>query len=418
MFTLDAIRRRLAAEAARGAVRFADLFCEQRRSVGLHLENGRLVRRIETRESGWGLRRLLPERIELECCEESAPEEEADGEPQVEPELEAFHDALRQALPEIIGVRAEWQGIRQVVRVGNTTGAPAQDVRRLDRLKLTLLVERRGRRTAFSAAVPWPMTGVDIERLRARMAADLESYAVRAGEHDVILPPGAGAVFFHETVGHALEADAVVAWARVGERISSESLTVVDDGILAGGPGSLAVTDEGFPPRRVVLIDRGRVVGRIFDCWNGEGSALPPAGGRRESFRCLPLPRMTNLLVEASEGGSLSEIIADTRRGVLAGDLESGRVDLVRGDFSFFVPFGRLVENGRLGPPVAGLVLHGRIADSLARIDRIGSDFEMARAASYCVKAGQTVRVGIGQPTVRICRMGVTEAAGRRGFST
>lgn len=221
----------------------------------------------------------------------------------------------------------------------------------------------------------------------------------------VILANGFGGVLFHEACGHGLEADFILKktsiWeGRRGQKVAETLLTAYDDGASAGMWGSNAIDDEGTPTERTAVIEEGVLTGYLCDLLRGRQLGLQSTGnGRRQSFRHLPYPRMTNTYFAPGEVRA-GDLIADTPRAFYAKSLSGGQVDPATGDFVFGVSEGYLIENGRVGPAVRGATLIGNGADVLRMIDAVADDLEIK--AGMCGKEGQLVPVGTGQPTVRL----------------
>jgi TldD protein len=214
-------------------------------------------------------------------------------------------------------------------------------------------------------------------------------------------------VLLHEAVGHGLEGDfnrkGTSAFAgRIGERVASPGVSVVDDGTLPGRRGSLNVDDEGTPTRRTPLIEDGILVGYLQDRVNARLMGMAPTGnGRRESYAHPPLPRMTNTFMLAGQDDP-EEIVRSVRRGIYAVSFGGGQVDITSGKFVFSANEAYRIEDGRIGAAVRGATLIGNGPDVLTRVTRIGSDLALDRGVGTCGKEGQAVPVGVGMPTVRV----------------
>jgi TldD protein len=236
---------------------------------------------------------------------------------------------------------------------------------------------------------------------------NLESVAAPAGEMPVVLGPGWPGILLHEAVGHGLEGDfnrkgSSAFSGRVGERVASPGVTVIDDGTIAGRRGSLSVDDEGTPTSRTVLIEDGILRGYMQDRMNARLMGVEATGnGRRESFRHPPMPRMTNSFMA---GGSEDpgEILRSVKKGIYAKGFGGGQVDIVSGKFVFSCTEAYLVENGRIGAPVKGATLIGNGPEVMRRIGAIGNDMALDDGIGTCGKAGQSVPVGVGQPTLLV----------------
>ncbi len=236
---------------------------------------------------------------------------------------------------------------------------------------------------------------------------NLEAVPCPAGTMDVVLGPGWPGVLLHEAIGHGLEGDfnrkKTSAFAdRLGERVASPGVTVVDDGTLPGRRGSINVDDEGMPSQRTVLIEDGVLVGYMQDRLNAELMGMEPTGnGRRQSYAHLPMPRMTNTFMLAGEDDP-DEILRSVDQGLYAVGFGGGQVDITSGKFVFSATEAYRIENGRIGAPVKGATLIGNGPDVLTRVSRIGHDLELDLGIGVCGKDGQSVPVGVGLPTIRV----------------
>jgi TldD protein len=236
---------------------------------------------------------------------------------------------------------------------------------------------------------------------------NLDAEACPAGTMDVVLGPGWPGILLHEAVGHGLEGDfnrkkTSAFSGRIGQRVASEGVTVIDDGTLAERRGSLNVDDEGTPTRRTTLIENGILVGYMQDRLNARLMGMEPTGnGRRESYAHLPMPRMTNTFMLAGEDDP-EEILKSVSSGLYAVSFAGGQVDITSGKFVFSANEAYKIENGQIGAPVKGATLIGNGPDVMQRISRIGSDLELDLGVGTCGKDGQGVPVGVGMPTIRI----------------
>jgi TldD protein len=238
----------------------------------------------------------------------------------------------------------------------------------------------------------------------------LDSRPAPVGAMPVVMANGFGGTLFHEACGHGLEADAVAKGAsiyadKVGEVVAAPIVSAFDDGALPNGWGSQAFDDEGVPTQKTQVIEAGRLTGYLYDRLRArEAGAAPTGNGRRQSFRHVPIPRMTTTYI-APGGATADEIIAATPRGFYAKSLAGGQVEPASGNFVFGVAEGYLIENGRLTSPLRGATLVGNGIDILMRIDMIAADFDVK--TGVCGKDGQGVPVGTGQATLRIAEMTV-----------
>jgi TldD protein len=292
----------------------------------------------------------------------------------------------------------------------------AADVRPLVRLSLTVIVEQDGRREqGFSGGggrLPLSYYTDEVLQQYAKDAVDmamanLVARPAPAGVMTVVLGPGWPGILLHEAVGHGLEGDfnrkgSSAFSGRIGQRVASKGVTVVDDGTLPDRRGSLNVDDEGNPTSRTVLIEDGVLRGYIQDSLNARLMNVPVTGnGRRESFAALPMPRMTNtyMLGGAHEH---EEIIRSVKNGIYANAFAGGQVDITNGKFVFSMAEAYLIEDGKIGAPVKGATLIGNGPDALTRVTMIGNNMQLDSGIGTCGKDGQSVPVGVGQPTLRI----------------
>jgi TldD protein len=314
-------------------------------------------------------------------------------------------------------VIASLAGVFDVVLIAASDGTLAADVRPLVRLSVTVLVEQQGRREQGSAGTGGRfgyevfLEGNRVEDLAheaVRQAlVNLEAVATPAGTMPVVLGPGWPGVLLHEAVGHGLEGDfnrkGTSAFSgKLGQLVASPLCTVVDDGTIADRRGSLTVDDEGTPTERTVLIENGVLRGYMQDKLNaGLTGSKPTGNGRRESYAHLPMPRMTNTYMLAGEHDP-EEMIASIDRGLYAVNFGGGQVDITSGKFVFAVSEGYLIEKGRIGPPVKGATLIGMGPEVMTRVSMVGSDLELDPGIGTCGKDGQSVPVGVGQPSLKI----------------
>ena len=255
------------------------------------------------------------------------------------------------------------------------------------------------------------------EALRIAML-NLDSVAAPAGEMEIVLGSGWPGVMLHEAVGHGLEGDfnrkgTSVFSGRIGEQVSAKGVTVVDDGTMHNRRGSITIDDEGTQSARNVLIEDGILKGYMQDRQNARLMGVNATGnGRRQSYAHLPMPRMTNTFMEngAYDAG---EIVASMKKGIYAVNFGGGQVDITSGKFVFSASEAYLVENGKIGAPVKGATLIGSGPDAMSKITMIGNDLALDRGVGTCGKAGQSVPVGVGQPTLKMggITVGGTEAA-------
>ncbi|WP_417069511.1 metalloprotease TldD [Niveibacterium terrae] len=330
--------------------------------------------------------------------------------------LERLEKIARSLDTRVIEVMASVAGSWEVVLVARSDGHMAADVRPLTRVSLSVIMEENGRRelgsaggggrhdySAFTDEVLRDFASRAVHQARVNLAAE----PAPAGAMTVVLGNGWPGILLHEAIGHGLEGDfnrkGSSAFAgRIGERVAAAGVTVVDDGTLPGQRGSLTMDDEGNPGQRTVLIEDGILTGYMQDITNARLMGVAPTGnGRRESYAHLPLPRMTNTLMLAGEHEP-DEIIASVKNGLYAANFGGGQVDITSGKFVFSAAEAYLIENGRITRPVKGATLIGNGPDVLTRVAMIGNDLALDPGVGTCGKEGQSVPVGVGQPTLRI----------------
>jgi len=330
--------------------------------------------------------------------------------------LEQLEQAARAIDPRVRQVMANLASEYDVVLVARSDGLLAADVRPLVRISLTVIVEENGRREqGFSGG--GGRTGLhyftaDLLAQYARQAVEmalvnLQARPAPAGVMSVVLGPGWPGILLHEAIGHGLEGDfnrkGSSAFAgRIGQRVAAKGVTVIDDGTIAERRGSLNIDDEGNPTQRTVLIEDGILRGYMQDGMNARLMKTAPTGNaRRESFAALPMPRMTNTCMLGGDADP-EEIVRSVARGIYARNFGGGQVDITNGKFVFSMAEAYLIENGKLGAPLKGATLIGNGPDALTRVTMIGNDMRMDSGIGTCGKDGQSVPVGVGQPTLRI----------------
>jgi len=331
--------------------------------------------------------------------------------------LETVEAEAKSADPRVIQVMASLSGVQEVILVARSDGGLAADVRPLVRLNVTVIVEANGRRETGSHGGGGRVSYQyflenDFARIYAREAVrlalvNLDADDAPAGSMQVVLGPGWPGILLHEAIGHGLEGDfnrkGTSAFAgMVGQQVAARGVTVVDDGTLADRRGSLNVDDEGTPTQKTVLIEDGILQGYLQDTLNARLMGVAPTGnGRRESYAHMPLPRMTNtyMLPGIREP---QEIIASVKKGLYAVNFGGGQVDITNGKFVFSASEAYLIENGKVTRPVKGATLIGNGPDVLTRVTMVGNDLALDSGVGTCGKDGQSVPVGVGQPTLRI----------------
>ncbi|MFO1425061.1 MAG: metalloprotease TldD [Candidatus Competibacteraceae bacterium] len=331
--------------------------------------------------------------------------------------LERVDAEARRQDPRVSQVMVSLVATQDTMLVASADGTLAGDVRPLARLNVTVIVERNGRREQGSSGgggrvgYGWFLDedrALDYAREAVRLAlVNLDAIPAPAGTMTVVLGPGWPGILLHEAIGHGLEGDfnrkGTSAFSgRIGERVASPLCTVVDDGTLAHRRGSLNVDDEGTPTQCTTLIERGVLKGYLQDKLNARLMNMAPTGnGRRESYAHLPLPRMTNTYLLPGQHEP-AEIIASVERGLYAVNFGGGQVDITSGKFVFSASEAYLIEDGRVTRPVKGATLIGNGPDVLTQVSMVGNDLRLDAGVGTCGKDGQSVPVGVGQPTLKI----------------
>lgn len=327
--------------------------------------------------------------------------------------LEGFARALDSRVSEVM---AHIAGSWEVVLVARSDGLLAADVRPLVRVSLTVIMKEGAHREQGSSGGGgrFDYGYFTDERLReyARLAVhqadiNLAAKPAPAGQMTVVLGPGWPGILLHEAIGHGLEGDfnrrgSSAFSERIGDRVAAKGVTVVDDGTIPNRRGSLSVDDEGTPTQRTVLIEDGILVGYLQDTLNARlMGGMSTGNGRRESFAHLPIPRMTNTVMLNGDK-THEEIIRSVKKGLYAANFGGGQVDITSGKFVFSTAEAYLIENGKVTTPVKGATLVGNGPDVLTRVTLIGNDMALDPGVGTCGKEGQSVPVGVGQPTLRI----------------
>ena len=330
--------------------------------------------------------------------------------------LEKTEKLARSRDPRVAQVMAGLASEYDVVLVARADGTLAADVRPLVRLSVTVIAEQNGRREVGSGGgggrfgLAYFDDGKIAEYVDQAVKAaltNLESRPAPAGEMTVVLGPGWPGILLHEAIGHGLEGDfnrkgSSAFSGRIGERVAAKGVTVLDDGTIADRRGSLNVDDEGNASQRNVLIEDGILKGYIQDSLNARLSKVKPTGnGRRESYAHVPMPRMTNTYMLGGDKDP-KEIVASIKKGLYATNFGGGQVDITSGKFVFSASEAYWVENGKIQYPVKGATIVGNGPDALTRVTMIGDDMALDSGVGTCGKEGQSVPVGVGQPTLRI----------------
>ncbi len=330
--------------------------------------------------------------------------------------LERLERMARAQDPRVVQVMASLAAEHESVLIARSDGLIVADVRPLVRISMTVIVEEAGRReqghTGGGGRYDYSLFDDALLAEYAKRAVDqaLLNLAARdapAGTMSVVLGPGWPGILLHEAIGHGLEGDfnrkeTSAFSGRVGQRVAAKGITVVDDGTLPDRRGSLNIDDEGNPTSRTVLIEDGILRGYLQDRLNGAlMKALPTGNGRRESFAHLPMPRMTNTIM-LNGSHDPAEILASVKEGLYAVNFGGGQVDITSGKFVFSAAEAWKIEDGKLAYPVKGATLIGNGPDALTRVSMVGNDMALDTGIGTCGKDGQSVPVGVGQPTLRI----------------
>ncbi len=339
--------------------------------------------------------------------------------------LERIEKMARAKDPRVKQVMASLSGEYDVVLIARADGTRAADVRPLVRMGVTVIAEQTvngevrretgsgggGGRFGYAHFDDSVIEGYVNDAVNAALT-NLESRAAKAGEMSVVLGSGWPGVLLHEAIGHGLEGDfnrkgSSAFSGRIGQRVAAPGVTVLDDGTLPDRRGSINVDDEGHASQRNVLIEDGILKGYLQDSMNARLMGVKPTGnGRRESYAAVPMPRMTNTYMLAGDK-TREEIIAGLKRGLYASNFGGGQVDITSGKFVFSASEAFWVENGKIQYPVKGATIIGNGPDALTRVSMIGNDLKLDPGVGTCGKDGQSVPVGVGQPTLRIDRLTV-----------
>ena len=450
---------------------FADLFFEYRRSLHVALEDGRVRSVGAGIDGGVGIRVIaggavgfahaegFEPAVMLAAARTAAQVAHASGELRprrarikpprgpirpaarvesgVDAPAAAFVDILRRidraaraAHPAIVRVEASLAAVHREILVTSSESPLLHDTQPLLRLSVVAVAQQDGRRESGSCGGGGRVgleyfVGRSPESFgeeAARIAlVNLDARPAPAGSLPVVLAPGDAGIWLHEAVGHGLEADFMRKRSssysgRAGQQVASSRVTLLDDPGVPGGRGSITVDDEGAIPSPHLLIERGILRGLLHDRISAHAAGLDAGGsGRRQSFRDVPLPRMTNTWLAAGEDDP-ADIIRSVRLGVYAARFSGGQVNIAAGDFVFALTEGYLIEDGRLTAPLRGVNLIGNGPAALAAVSMVGPDLRMSEGTWTCTKDGQNVPVGVGMPTVKIDRLtvGGTALAGGR----
>ena len=447
------------ARALRHGGDFAEVYVEDRDGMNLRLEDGRIEQTSGGREAGAAVRLLSGERTYYaysDALDEAGLSAAADAVaaagragaggaavvhlgavrrlPDAHPVavppdgvaiarkaelVRAGDEAARSAGAEVAQVIAGYGDVRQKVLIANSLGDLVFDDRTRLRFSVQVVARRgdviqTGHETVGGSA-GFELLDESVARQTAATAAQkavtmLDSRPAPVGAMPVVLANGFGGTLFHEACGHGLEADAIAKGAsiyagKMGEVVAAPHVSAYDDGSIPNGWGSQAFDDEGVPTQKTLVIEEGRLTGYLYDRLRARQMGAEPSGnGRRQSFRHVPIPRMTTTYIAPGEA-TPDDVIAATPRGFYAKSLAGGQVEPASGAFVFGVAEGYLIEDGRITTPLRGATLVGNGIDILMKIDMIAGDFEVK--SGICGKDGQGVPVGTGQSTLRIAEMTV-----------
>ncbi len=330
--------------------------------------------------------------------------------------LERLETYARKVDPRITQVTASIAGEYEVMMVARHDGVMAADVRPLVRLSINVIAENNGRREQGSAGgggrFDYAYFTDEVlqdyaEKAVHQALVNLDARPAPAGNMTVVLGAGWPGILLHEAIGHGLEGDfnrkgSSAFSGKIGQRVASKSVTVVDDGTISNRRGSLSLDDEGNPTQRTVLIEDGILRGYIQDSLNSRLMGMPLTGnGRRESYAHIPMPRMTNTYMLNGDMPP-EEIIKSVKKGLYAANFGGGQVDITSGKFVFSAAEAYMIEDGKITYPVKGATLIGNGPDVLTRVSMIGNDMQLDSGVGTCGKEGQSVPVGVGQPTLKI----------------
>ena len=324
-------------------------------------------------------------------------------------------------------VMCSLSGVWQAVQILRGDGARAADIRPLVRLNVAVMVEADGRmetgshgtggRIGYDMFLDPAHWQASVDEALRQALVNLGSIPAPAGEMQVVLGSGWPGILLHEAIGHGLEGDfnrkkTSAFSGLMGQQVAAKGVTVVDDGTIGQRRGSLTIDDEGTPTQSTTLIEDGILVGYLQDRQNARLMGMKPTGnGRRESFAHHPMPRMTNTIMLAGRHDP-QEIIGSVKKGLYAVNFGGGQVDITSGKFVFSASEAYMIEDGRLGAAVKGATLIGNGPDVLTRVSMVGNDLKLDDGIGTCGKEGQSVPVGVGQPTLRIVGLTVGGTGG------
>ncbi|MBE8189423.1 MAG: metalloprotease TldD [Candidatus Thioglobus sp.] len=331
-------------------------------------------------------------------------------------------DAIARKEPKVKQVSASISGAYTEVLIASTDGVFQRDRRPMVRVSVSVIVEHNGRTEQASSGgggrydyryfIDHNLDEIyTLEAIRQALVA-LEASAAPAGNMPVILGSGWPGVLLHEAIGHGLEGDfnrkkTSVFTDKIGAKVASEKCTIVDNGTLANRRGSLTIDDEGTPTQNTTLIENGILKGYLFDKMNARLMGKTSTGNaRRESYSHIPMPRMTNTYMLNGKD-LLADMLASVDDGIYALNFDGGQVDITSGKFVFSANEAYLIKNGKIGKPIKGATLTGSGAEVLQQISMVGGDLKLDSGVGVCGKDGQSVPVGVGQPSLKIDKLTV-----------
>jgi TldD protein len=456
MIAEEAVQRLLVTALKNGGD-LAEVYLEDKDTLSLTLDNGRLEQAVQGNDIGAGIRVFygntaayaytddLSETALLEAAQAAAAAARSSNEPRVSINLtkqesqldftvkKPFDEmsmadkaailrqmdmAARGYSPHVVQVVANYNQVRRRVWVFNSDGVWVEDDRQIVEFGSHVTAQRGDVRQSMATGIGG-QAGLELLDEKDPVASIVEAAEsavlmldarpAPAGEMTVVINNGWGGILFHEACGHCMEADFITNGASayaglVGERVGPDFLTAIDDGTIPGRRGSIRFDDEGTPSQRTVLIEKGVLKEYMWDLTEARREGRHSTGnGRRQSFRHMPMPRMTNTFIDAGPHDP-EEIIRSVKKGLYAKRMGGGQVAIGRGDYVFAVTEGWLIEDGKLTAPVRGATLVGNGPDTLRQMDMIGTDLSLDPGRGMCGK-WQSARISVGQPTVRVPKL-------------
>jgi TldD protein len=449
--------QRLLVTALKNGGDLAEVYLEDKDTLSLTLDNGRLEQAVQGNDIGAGIRVFygntaayaytddLSETALVEAAQAAAAAARSSNEPRVsinltkqESQLDftvkkpfdemsmadkaailrQMDTAARGYSPHVVQVVANYNQVRRRVWVFNSDGVWVEDDRQIIEFGSHVTAQRGDVRQSMATGIGG-QAGLELLDEKDPVASIVEAAEsavlmldarpAPAGEMTVVINNGWGGILFHEACGHCMEADFITNGASayaglVGERVGPDFLTAIDDGTIPGRRGSIRFDDEGTPSQRTVLIEKGVLKEYMWDLTEARREGRHSTGnGRRQSFRHMPMPRMTNTFIDAGPHDP-EEIIRSVKKGLYAKRMGGGQVAIGRGDYVFAVTEGWLIEDGKLTAPVRGATLVGNGPDTLRQMDMIGTDLSLDPGRGMCGK-WQSARISVGQPTVRVPKL-------------